>query len=81
LIFIEQDPDDPTVFVVASAPDEHAIRVIPTLKALLWWTLGTFEHISAPPRREGIRPAQQSAERRFGEATRREDWTSAPRTR
>jgi hypothetical protein len=54
LIFIEPDPDDPTVFVVATGPDEHTIDVIPTLQALLWWTVGPFEPQQRIPARRRL---------------------------
>jgi hypothetical protein len=51
LIFIEQDPEDPNVFVVAGVPDQDALRVIPTPKALRWWTLRSFEPQPRSPAR------------------------------
>jgi len=36
-IFIEQDPDDPLVFMVTTEPGDRAIPVIPTSRAHALW--------------------------------------------
>jgi len=59
-IFIEQDPDDPIVFVVTTEPSDNAIPVIPTSKAHDLWLYASSSDDAAQhrPRKNPRSPSE-----------------------